>query len=69
MWADGYPVPRVYGDDGDDYLATLTKILEKKAATITEKDTFKRRYKLIQYALGRGFENDLIADVLKANEL
>jgi regulatory protein len=55
--------------DIDDYAATLTKILEKKAATLTEKNALKRRYKLQQYAMGRGFEADLIADVLKNSEL
>ncbi|WP_345955441.1 regulatory protein RecX [Mucilaginibacter sp. PAMB04168] len=55
--------------DGDEYLRTLQKILEKKQTQITEKDAFKRRYKLQQYAMGRGFESDLINDILKASEL
>ena len=55
--------------DGDDYFARLTRLLEKKAATLTEKDAFKRRYKLQQYALARGYEVDLILDVLNASEL
>ena len=40
--------------DPDDYMATLTRVIEKKAHTITEKNTLKRRYKLQQYALSRG---------------
>lgn len=55
--------------DGDDYLLALSKILTKKSTQLTEKDNFKRRYKLIQYAVSRGFETDLINDVLKNNEL
>lgn len=55
--------------DGDDYLAMLTKILEKKSALMPEKDAYKRQYKLKQYAIGRGYEIDLIADVLKASDL
>jgi len=55
--------------DADDYLQTLEKTLVKKAALLTEKDTYKRRYKLQQYAMGRGFENDLIADILKDSDL
>ena len=55
--------------DGDDYLAMLQKILDKKAITVTEKIPYKRKYKLHQYALSRGFENDLIADILKASDL
>jgi regulatory protein len=50
---------------GDDYLLTLQKVITKKAKLLTEKDPFKKSYKLKQYALGRGYESDLIADVLK----
>jgi regulatory protein len=49
----------------DDYIKTLQDTVTKKAATLTEKHHLKRRYKLQQYALGRGFEADLIWDVLK----
>jgi regulatory protein len=55
--------------DTDDYLAALTRILEKKALVISEKNAMKRRYKLQQYAMGRGYEADLIADVLKDSDL
>jgi regulatory protein len=55
--------------DGDEYLKTLNKILIKKAALVSEKDPYKRKYKLQQYALSRGFESDLITDVLKASDL
>jgi regulatory protein len=55
--------------DIDDYLATLTRIIEKKANTLPEKNQHKRRYKLQQYALSRGFETDLTAEVLKNSEL
>ena len=47
----------------------LQKVLDKKAPLIKEKTEFKRRYKLQQYAMGRGFEADLIADVLKNSDL
>lgn len=55
--------------DGDEYLSVLQKIMEKKQHQLHETDTFKRRYKLQQYAMSRGFESDLINDVLKASEL
>jgi regulatory protein len=51
--------------DGDDYERTLTDLLTRKARTITEKDAFKRRYKLQQYAFSRGFEADIINDILQ----
>ncbi|HEY9000561.1 MAG TPA: regulatory protein RecX [Mucilaginibacter sp.] len=53
----------------DDYLSTLKQLLEKKVRLLGEKDPFKKRYKLHQYALSRGFENDIISDILKNSEL
>jgi regulatory protein len=53
----------------DDYLATLNGLLQKKATLLVEKDPYKRKYKLYQYALSRGFENDIISDVLKNSDL
>ncbi|MBE9602697.1 regulatory protein RecX [Pedobacter sp. MC2016-24] len=57
------------GIDYDEYLATILMLAEKKAGTIVEKDAYKKRYKLVSYLLGRGFENDSIIEVLKANGL
>ncbi|HEY4325828.1 MAG TPA: regulatory protein RecX [Mucilaginibacter sp.] len=50
----------------DEYLLMLQKVLSKKASTVAEKDPYKRKYKLQQYALSRGYESDLVADVLKS---
>lgn len=55
--------------DYDDYLKTIGSIAEKKLKIMTEKDGYKRKYKLISYLMGRGFENDAILEVLKANDL
>jgi len=55
--------------DGDEYLANLLAVAEKKAKVLSEKDPLKRKYKLITYLQGRGFEKDLTFDVLKANNL
>ncbi|MBV8388395.1 MAG: regulatory protein RecX [Mucilaginibacter sp.] len=55
--------------DSDDYLSTLKQILQKKAALLGEKDPYKRKIKLHQYALSRGYENEIISDILKNNEL
>ncbi|WP_426667871.1 regulatory protein RecX [Mucilaginibacter sp. McL0603] len=55
--------------NGDDYLLMLHKVIQKKATLLSEKDAYERKYKLHQYALSRGYENDLIADVLKASDL
>ena len=53
------------GINDDDYLKALQNVLMKKAYTVVEKDSFKRKYKLQQYALSRGYESDLIGDVLR----
>nr|WP_067053872.1 regulatory protein RecX [Mucilaginibacter sp. L294] len=55
--------------DASDYMGALTRLIEKKEATLIEKDPYKRRYKLQQYALSRGFEPELAAEVLKNSEL
>ncbi|MCO5934821.1 RecX family transcriptional regulator [Mucilaginibacter sp. RB4R14] len=55
--------------DASDYMGTLIRLLEKKAVTLPEKDPYKRRYKLQQYALSRGFETELTVEVLKNSEL
>src|SRR5690606_1917313 len=53
--------------DPDEYSNTLSEVIEKKAATLKETDAYKRKIKLIQYALSRGFEKDLIFDILNNN--
>jgi regulatory protein len=53
----------------DDYLQMLAEVMQKKASLLMETDLYKRKYKLQQYALGRGYENDLITDVLKDSNL
>ncbi len=52
----------------DEYLLMLQKVLAKKGAVLGEKNLHKRNYKLQQYALGKGYESDLISDVLKNPE-
>ena len=53
----------------DDYLMMLKKILQKKSNTISEKDPFKKRYLLTRFASSKGYESDLIADLLINNKL
>lgn len=55
--------------DEEQYLAKLTLILEKKNERLSEKDPFKRRFKLLQYALQKGYEKDLILYILNINNL
>ncbi|MBC8054170.1 MAG: RecX family transcriptional regulator [Sphingobacteriaceae bacterium] len=55
--------------DAEDYERTLISILQKKAALSKESDSFKLRHKLIQYAISRGFESDLVIDCLNSSDL
>ena len=57
------------GIEMDEYLVVLLATAEKKTALIPEKNALKKKYKLISYLQSKGFENDLIFDVLKANNL
>ncbi|MFA5245064.1 MAG: regulatory protein RecX [Pedobacter sp.] len=55
--------------DDEDYQNRLKLILEKKSNSITEKDPFRRRYLLAHFAAGKGYEQDLISDLLINNRL
>lgn len=55
--------------DSGDYMQTLLELAEKKAKLITESDAYKKKYKLITYLMSKGFENNLISEVLKDNNL
>ena len=55
--------------DYDDYLKVVQDAAEKKLRTITEKDPYKRKHKLMSYLMGKGFESDVILSVLKDNNL
>jgi regulatory protein len=46
--------------DESEYRQTLRRVLEKKNDTIKDEDTIIRKQKLIRFALGKGYENDLV---------
>ena len=54
--------------DSTDYINTLKKVLALKAKSITEKNFLKKKQKLVRYALSKGYEQDLVFDVLKNQE-
>ncbi len=51
--------------DPDEYLSTIAHLTERKSKEINEKDTYKKQSKLIRYLLSKGFEFDLINDVVR----
>lgn len=54
--------------DDTDYIKTLKEIIAKKSKEIKGEKLQVRNYKIAQYAYSRGFESDLIWDLLKELE-
>jgi regulatory protein len=55
--------------DETEYLEKLREVIAKKERNTSEKVGYQRNYKVVQYALSRGFEQDLIFYVLKDSGL
>lgn len=49
----------------DDYKKTLQELLKKKNKLVSESDPFKKRNKVAQFAIGRGFEPELVWRMVK----
>jgi regulatory protein len=54
--------------DDSDYICKLKQLIEKKSQLLTEKDPYKRRYQLSHYASTKGFELELISDLLNKKQ-
>ncbi|MBQ0787409.1 MAG: regulatory protein RecX [Oceanihabitans sp.] len=50
--------------DADDYLETFYALAEKKAESIQEPNSYKKKKKLADYLLYRGWESPLVYDVV-----
>lgn len=55
--------------DPETYAQTLADLLKKKAQLLSEKEPYKRKMKLARYAAGKGYENELIVDLLNTKDL
>ena len=54
--------------DGEDYISTLTKLAEQKLRTLkSEKNIFIKKRKLRDHLMQRGFESDLINEIVLKN--
>lgn len=52
--------------DEEDYLKTLRHLFEKKKnSLISERESFKKKAKIRNYLLQKGFESEIIADLLR----
>ena len=54
--------------DETEYMATLTKLIDSKRNLIKEKNPIKLKYKLMNYVLSKGYEKDLVFDILNNME-
>lgn len=52
--------------DPEEYYDSLLTLTEKKWEKTFEKDPFKKRYKVIQYLMSRGFERDLVQEAVSS---
>ncbi len=55
--------------DYDEYLETLNSLLEKKANTIRARDKWDRKKKLTAYATQKGYEYEVIKEVMNSNPI
>jgi len=51
--------------DDDDYRATIRKLIQKKSESVTEENLFKRRDVVSKYVIAKGFEPELVWEILK----
>ena len=54
--------------DEEEYIAMLTKVIATKKRLITEKNPIKLKFKLATFAISKGYERDLVFDVLNLIE-
>ncbi len=54
--------------DEEEYIATLTKVIATKKRLMTEKNPIKLKFKLATFAISKGYERDLVFDVLNMTE-
>jgi len=54
--------------DEQDYIATIHGIIKKKESEITAKNDYQKKYKIAIYLISRGFESDLVWEILKTND-
>lgn len=51
-----------------EYRATLLDLIEKRASKEKETNAYKRKYKIAQHVISKGYEPELVWDILNDNE-
>jgi len=55
--------------DDKEYILTLRKLIETKQRLTKEKSPIKLKLKVLNYALSKGYERDLVFDILNDKEI
>lgn len=55
--------------DEKDYLKTLLKIISSYSKKVSEKNPLKKNYKVAQHVIGKGFEPELVWEMLRSDEV
>lgn len=50
--------------DETEYRKTLRKVIENKDALLNEKNKIRRKYKLMRFAASKGYEQELVMEIL-----
>ena len=53
--------------DEEEYLSVLEELIEKKKLDYADTNTFKQNQKVIKYCISRGFEMQLILEIIGGN--
>lgn len=51
--------------EDSEYIKTITKVIEKKTKLLKTKDQKNKFYILLNYLISRGFESDIVREILK----
>lgn len=53
--------------NSNDYFETLRRLIRKKEQEVKEKNPLRKKQKLLRYTLGKGYEQELIFEILNNN--
>ncbi len=51
--------------DGEEYEATILKLIERKLPTFKDKNPLLKQQKMLRFLMGKGFEADIVLALLK----
>ena len=51
--------------NNQEYHKVLTEVIDKQFKTVKESNPLKKNYKISQYCMSRGFEGDLVWEIIK----